>query len=103
MIAKRGDWVQIYRVILPADERAPQVPQDTKQVPLELWVKGFLQQDQAKLGEEVEIITTTGRAVQGELNDILPRYNHDFGSPQPELLKIGTELRRILWGGEKNG
>ena len=40
--AQQGDWVQIYRVILPVGERAPQVPKETASVPLEMWVKGFL-------------------------------------------------------------
>jgi sulfur transfer protein SufE len=37
--AKKGDWVQVYRVVLEAGERAPQVPEDTAKVPLEMKVK----------------------------------------------------------------
>jgi len=40
-LAKKGDWVQIQVTILHPEERAPQVPEDTKKVPLEMRVKGF--------------------------------------------------------------
>ncbi len=39
--AKKGDWVQIHQIVLKPEERAPQVPEDTKKVPLEFWVKGY--------------------------------------------------------------
>ncbi|MDI3548878.1 MAG: 2-amino-4-ketopentanoate thiolase alpha subunit [Halanaerobiales bacterium] len=92
---KAGTWVQIHQVILPAGERAPQVPDDTQEVPLELRVKGFLL-DNGVVGEEVEIETYTGRRLSGILEDPHPSYEHKFGRPVHELLKIGRELRRIL-------
>ncbi|NYB75393.1 2-amino-4-ketopentanoate thiolase, partial [Sedimentibacter hydroxybenzoicus DSM 7310] len=42
---KKGEWVLIHRNVLEPSERAPQVPDDTKQVPLEMWIKGYLQED----------------------------------------------------------
>ena len=36
---KKGDWVQIENIILPAGQRAPQVPADTQACDLKLWVK----------------------------------------------------------------
>jgi hypothetical protein len=39
-IIKKGSWVQIHYIVLQPSERADNVPEDTKQVPLELWVKG---------------------------------------------------------------
>ena len=51
----KGSWVQIYRVVLPAGERAPQLPDDTRRVPLEMRVKGRLVAP-ARLGDEVEIV-----------------------------------------------
>jgi hypothetical protein len=99
-IAKKGDWVQIHQIVLKPEERAPQVPEDTKKVPLELWVKGYAQHD-AKLGEQIEIETTTGRSVKGELVAINPRYIHSFGDFVPELLKIERQVKEILFGGEK--
>jgi hypothetical protein len=98
--AKKGDWVQIHQIVLKPEERAPQVPDDTKQVPLELWLKGYAQEE-AKLGEQVEIETTTGRKVTGELVAVNPKYIHTFGEFVPELLKIDRQVKEILFGGEK--
>ncbi|MDP4116930.1 MAG: 2-amino-4-oxopentanoate thiolase subunit OrtA [Bacteroidota bacterium] len=98
--AKKGDWVQIHQIVLKAGERAPQVPEDTQAVPLELWVKGILQQD-AAIGDSVIITTVTGRTVTGELTAVNPGYTHNYGSYVPELLKIDTQLKDILYGGSK--
>ena len=57
--AKKGDWVQIENIVLPAGERAPSVPEDTQNCDLKLWVKGVARSD-AKLGETVTVKTATG-------------------------------------------
>ncbi len=90
-----GTWVEIHNIVLPAGERAPHVPEDTQQVPLEMRVKGFLLQP-ASLHEEVEIVTTVGRHLRGTLVEVNPAYTHQFGAPIPELLIIGGEVRAIL-------
>jgi len=59
--------VQIQVTILHPEERAPQVPEDTKKVPLEMRVKGFLQDEVAEIGATVTIKTMTGRLVTGNL------------------------------------
>lgn len=97
MEAKKGQWVQIHQIVLQPHERAPHLPDDTKQVPLELRVKGFLQDD-AKIGDEVTIETIIGRKLIGKLEVVNPRYEHDFGEPIPELLTIGREARELLEG-----
>lgn len=99
MNAKKGEWVKIYRVILTPEERAPQVPDDTKLVPLEMWVKGFITAD-AELGEIVEVKTITDRMESGKLVEINPTYTHSFGNFVPELLQIGLDLKKILFGGD---
>lgn len=91
----KGSWVEIYRVVLPAGERAPQVPEDTQKVPLEMRVKGFLT-GPAVVGEEAEIITAAGRRLQGTLTQLNPAYSHGFGAPIPELSTIGGEVRSML-------
>ena len=58
MDAKRGDWVIIHNVVLNPSQRAPQVPEDTKKVPLEMWVKGFIQSD-ANINDLVKVETIT--------------------------------------------
>jgi hypothetical protein len=94
LIAK-GAWVEIHRVVLAAGERAPQVPDDTKQVPLEMRVKGFLTTPAAP-GEEAEIVTPAGRRLHGTLKEVNPAYTHGFGPPIPELSSIGGEVRAML-------
>ena len=96
MEIKKGDWVKVYSVVLKPDERAPQVPDDTKKVPLEMWVKGYAMSD-AKLGDTIEVKTMTGRIVKGEIVEVNPTYKHSYGEFVPELLEIGQDLRKILF------
>ena len=99
--AKKGDWVQIHQILLKPEERAPQVPGDTKKVPLEIWLKGIALHD-ANIGSTIEVLTTTGRRVKGELTAVNPGYKHSFGNFVPELLKVDRQLKQILFGGEDN-
>jgi hypothetical protein len=94
-----GSWVEIHAVVLPAGARAPQVPEDTARVPLEMRAKGFLA-EAAEIGAEAEVLTVTGRRLRGMLVAANPPYDHGFGAPLAELLKIGGEVRAILreWG-----
>ena len=95
MVAKKGDWVRIHKIVLSASERAPQVPEDTKQVPLEQWVKGFILSD-AEMGDEVEIETVTQRKISGTLIEVNPTYVHTYGNYMPELGKISSEVKAML-------
>lgn len=95
--ARPGDWVMIHRIVLPPGERAPSVPEETRVVPLEMFVRGLCQAPVA-VGEECLIVTLSGRRVIGRLKEIFPRYPHDFGRLVPELLNVGPELRLRLRG-----
>ncbi|WP_432405419.1 2-amino-4-oxopentanoate thiolase subunit OrtA [Wukongibacter sp. M2B1] len=101
MNATKGDWVNVYNVVLKPTERAPQVPEDTKGVPLETWVKGFIEED-AEIGDTVNVKTMTGRTVTGKLVEVNPSYTHSFGNTIPEVFKIGLSLKEVLFGGEEN-
>ena len=94
-----GTWVQISEEVLAPDQRAPQVPEDTSKTPMVLLVKGFLEHA-ALIGQRAKITTLSGRTLEGELVEALPRYIHDFGDAIPELLEIGPRIRRMLEGGE---
>jgi 2-amino-4-ketopentanoate thiolase alpha subunit len=96
LIAK-GTWVEIHRVVLSPGERAPQVPEDTRRVPLEMRVKGSLAAP-AAIGSEAEIVTPAGRRLQGTLIEANPAYTHGFGPPIPELTGVGAEVRAMLRG-----
>ncbi len=98
---KKGEWVLIHRNILEPSQRAPQVPDDTKKVPLEMWVKGYLQED-ANIGDEVTVTTRTKRIEKGTLLEANPYYKHDFGTFVPELIKISDQAREFLFGGADN-
>ncbi len=93
--AAKGIWVEIHAVVLPPGERAPQVPDDTARVPLEMRAKGFLVSD-ASVGEACQIETMSGRRLSGELAAINPAYDHGFGAPISELTTIGQEVRALL-------
>lgn len=92
---KKGDWVQIFRVVLEPSQRAPQVPEDTRKVPLTLLVKGFLIED-ANLGDEVTITTVIGRTISGKLVAVNPEYGHSFGAPPSKFMSIGGTLKEIV-------
>lgn len=101
--AKKGDWVRIHNTVLQVGERAPQVPEETKKVPLEMWINGFLVNDGAKVGDQVTIKSLAEIKHEGTMVDVQPVYRVDYGQPQPELLTIGPELRAILKEVRKNG
>jgi hypothetical protein len=90
-----GRWVEIRRTLLEPGERAPQVPEDTHRVPLEMRVKGWLCHPAAP-GAPVEIETVTGRRLRGFLEEVEPAYTHGFGPPVPELLAVAGEVRALL-------
>ncbi|HEX9260781.1 MAG TPA: hypothetical protein VF855_14675, partial [Acidimicrobiales bacterium] len=59
-----GTLVEIHRVVLPAGQRAPQVPAETQRVPLEMRVKGRLLVA-AEPGDDVVVVTAAGRHLSG--------------------------------------
>lgn len=85
---KSGTWVEIEKVLLTPEQRAPQVPADTRETPYVMRVSGFLSKD-STLGDEVEIKTLSGRTIIGTFKTIRPSYTHSFGDTVEELLSIG--------------
>lgn len=96
MNARKGDWVRIHNTILEVGQRADNTPEDTQNVPLEMWDKGFLLDNNAKIGDNVKVETYIGRIIEGSLLEVNPYYKHDFGKSVPELLYIGRQAREIL-------
>jgi hypothetical protein len=97
-MVKKGEWVQVHDIILKPEERTAKIPEDTKKVPLEIWVKGFLNSD-SKMGDVVEVTTRVGRTVKGKLVDVNPTYDYGFGEIYiPELLKISRQVKDIVRG-----
>ena len=90
--AAKGDLVQIHNIILTPEQRPESLPPETRAVPFEAWLKGFLVDEAASLGQDVAIVTLAGREMKGTLTAVNPVYDHGFGLPQPVLLPIGAEL-----------
>ncbi len=89
--AKKGDLVQVHIVVLAPDERAPILPEATRCVPYEGYIKGYLLDDVAEFGQTVMIESFIGRQISGVLVGLHPIYDHNFGEPQSELNSIGKE------------
>jgi hypothetical protein len=86
----KGTWVEIERVLLKPEERAPNLPEETRKCPYVLRVSGFLQEE-AEVGAEVTVKSLIGHEHSGILKVVNPSYGHSFGTTVPELLTIGTE------------
>ena len=100
-MAKKNDWVRIHRNVLEPEQRTGKLPEDTKKVPLEMWVKGRLQNETAELGDEVTVITSVGRTEHGTLSEVNPCYALNYGAFVPEILTMEESLRKALFGGEE--
>ena len=94
-----GTLVEVGRVVLGPGERAPNVPADTRQVPLEMRSHGTLVEP-ASVGREATIVTAAGRRLTGVLIAAVVAPPHSFGPPVPELVAVGEELRSLLTGRE---
>ena len=92
-----GQFVEISWIAIEASERATNIPESTRQLPLVARVKGIAL-ERGEMGQEIEVLTLAGRRIRGRLTSVAPRHSHGFGEPQPELLRIGSELRRELEG-----
>ncbi len=99
-MAKKGDWVRIHAVVLEAAQRTAKLPDDTKACPLEMWTKGFLQEDSANIGDEVTVLTAANRLAKGKLLEVNPHWTISYGDFVPELVIIDKQLRDIMNGGK---
>jgi hypothetical protein len=95
----KGSYVEIVQTLLDGNERATNIPVDTKNTPLRLWAKGWLIDD-SEFGAEASIKTVNGRILVGIITEINPSYKHDFGEFIPEIMFIGAKAKAILWGDE---
>lgn len=100
-MAKKGDWVRIHNIVLNSEQRTGKLPEDTKAADLQMWTKGYLQEDEAKIGDYVTVETACGRLEKGNLIEEAPHYTHSYGEFVPEIIEIDRQLRQILRGGDK--
>ena len=99
-MVKKGEWVRIHSVVLKAQERTAKLPADTQACDLEMWTKGFLQED-AEIGDVVTVMTAANRIEKGTLIEVNSAYTHSYGNFIPELVQIDKQLREIMFGGDK--
>jgi hypothetical protein len=92
---KKGSFVEVRKVLLEPADRAEHLPEETKKVPLEARIRGFLLKD-SNLGEEAEIETHIGRTVRGTLVAVDPPFTYGFGKPVRELMDVSRELRKEI-------
>ena len=90
-----GEWVEVVRVLLEPGDRSTNLPPETAEKPMLVWVNGFATAE-AGLGEEVMVETMAGRRVSGRLSGVNPGYFHTFGHPISELADVGRDLRARL-------
>ena len=95
MTVKKGSYVEIRKVLLPPSERAEHLPDETKRVPFEARIRGFLSRDAAP-GEDVEIETRIGSIVKGILETEDPPFTYGYGKPVRELIDVSKELRKEI-------
>ena len=97
-MAEIGTWVRIKQVVFEAAYRADKLPEETRAVPFITWVKGTLTAD-AVPGQTVTVRTKSGRFVSGELVEVNPAYELNYGGYVPQLQYIGDSAREIIFGG----
>jgi len=95
VLSQIGSWVEIAWVAMTPAERAEQLPESSKIVPVVAKVRGFALAS-AALGAETSVKTLAGRTLSGTLVDLSPGHTHSFGRPQPLLLALGAEWREEL-------
>ena len=90
--AREGDWVEIEAMLLDPADRSANLPPETADKPLRMWIKGFAL-GEAAMGEALTVETMTGRCVSGALTAVNPGYFITYGNPIPELTRVGRDLR----------
>jgi len=91
-MVKKGDYVEIKIIALNKEERAENLPLDTKNFPYEGKIRGYLISD-SNIGDECIIETPIGRKIKGMLLGKTGEYKHNFGEPIRELIDIGKKVR----------
>jgi hypothetical protein len=94
MITK-GTFVEVEEIILMPEDRAVNIPDETKKTPLKCWTRGKCIND-SELGNEVQVETNVGRIARGIIVDVEPGYYHTYGKYVEEISNIGKQAREII-------
>lgn len=93
----KNSYVRIRKTLLKPEERASNIPAETKEVPFKMWVKGYLH-DESDLFDIVKITTETGRVETGRLKEAFPPYKIGYGDFVPEILKLIHLIKSEMYG-----
>lgn len=91
----KGTFVRIKKIVLEVENRRQDIPEDTKNVPLVMWTKGYLLTD-AKIGDEVIVETLSKRKEEGVLVEAEHVHEVNYGSFVPEIMEIGKIMKEVL-------
>lgn len=92
---KKGTWVEVEEIVLTPQDRATNIPDETKKTPLKCWIRGKCLSD-SELGNEVQVETNVGRIARGTIVDIEPGYYHTYGKYVEEISNIGKQAREMI-------
>ncbi|MGV8980423.1 2-amino-4-oxopentanoate thiolase subunit OrtA [Clostridium sp.] len=92
---KKGTWVEVEEIVLLPEDRATNIPDETKKTPLKSWTRGKCLSD-CELGEQAKVETNIGRIASGKIVDIEPGYYHTYGRYVEEISNIGKQAREII-------
>lgn len=92
---KKGTWVEVEEIVLLSEDRANNIPDETKKTPLKSWTRGKCLSD-CELGDQVSVETNIGRIASGKIVDIEPGYYHTYGKYVEEISNIGKQAREII-------
>jgi 2-amino-4-ketopentanoate thiolase alpha subunit len=92
---KKGTWVEVEEIVLKPEDRATNIPDETKKTPLKSFLRGKCLND-CELGHEITVETNIGRIASGTVVDIEPGYYHTYGKYVNEISNIGKQAREII-------
>jgi hypothetical protein len=95
MMITKGTFVEVEEIVLMPEDRAVNIPDETKKTPLKCWTRGKCTSD-CELGSEVEVETNVGRIARGIVVDVEPGYYHTYGKYVEEISNIGKQAKDIL-------
>lgn len=88
-----ASWTEIEWTVLTHTERAKSAPLDTQEVPYLARVRGVARNP--TLGDNAEIVTASGRKLQGIVVQVGASYHHGFGMPLPQWLDMRECVRSL--------
>ncbi len=87
-------WTEIEFLVLKAGDRKAGVPPDTAALPYLARARGMAKSP--SVGSTVEVETVVGRQMRGRVVSLNPGYEHTFGRPLPEWIRMRDSIRREL-------